>query len=51
MAAEKQVQERKRLYQEEQKKNLAGNFNDHLNRTQSNMPNTTGMRISIPFVL
>jgi len=36
-------QERERLYQEEQKKNPAGNLNDNLNRTQSGMPNTTGM--------
>ncbi|MBM7663956.1 hypothetical protein JOC25_000412 [Solibacillus kalamii] len=38
-------QERERLYQEEQKKNPAGNFNDNLNRTQAGMPNTTGMSI------
>ena len=36
-------QERERLYQEEQKKNPAGNFNDNLNRTQAGMPNTSGM--------
>ena len=40
--AEKQ---RERLYQEEQKKNPAGNFNDNLNRTQAGMPNTSGMSI------
>ena len=38
-------QERERLYREEQKKNPSGNFNDNLNRTQSGMPNTTGMSI------
>ena len=38
-------QERERLYQDEQQKNPAGNFNDHLNRTQAGMPNTTGMSI------
>lgn len=38
-------QERERLYQEEQKKNPAGNFNDNLNRTHAGMPNTTGMSI------
>lgn len=38
-------QERERLYQEEQKKNPVGNFNDNLNRTQAGMPNTTGMSI------
>ena len=36
-------QERERLYREELKKNSSGNFNDNLNRTQSGMPNTTGM--------
>ena len=36
-------QERDRLYREEQRKNPSGNFNDNLNRTQSGMPNTTGM--------
>jgi hypothetical protein len=36
-------QERERVYREEQKNNPAGNFNDNLNRTQSCMPNTTGM--------
>lgn len=36
-------QERERLYREEQKNNPSGNFNDNLNRTQSGMPNTTGM--------
>ena len=38
-------QERERLYQEEQKKNPAGNFNDNLNRIQAGMPNTTGISI------
>lgn len=38
-------QERERMYQEEQRKNPAGNFNDHLNRTQAGMPNTTGMSV------
>ena len=38
-------QERERLNREEQKKNPAGNFTDHLNRTQAGMPNTTGMSI------
>lgn len=36
-------QERERLYREEQRNNPSGNFNDNLNRTQSGMPNTTGM--------
>lgn len=36
-------QERERLYREEQRNNPSGNFNDNLNRTQSDMPNTTGM--------
>ena len=40
---ERPEQERERLYQEEQKKNPTGNFNDSFNRTQSGMPNTTGM--------
>lgn len=35
--------ERERIYREEQKNNPSGNFNDNLNRTQSGMPNTTGM--------
>lgn len=37
--------ERERLYQKEQQKNPAGNFNDHVNRTQSCMPTTTGMSV------
>ena len=36
-------QERERLYREEQQKNPSGNVNDHLNRTQAGMPNTSGM--------
>lgn len=38
-------QVRERMSQEEQRKNPAGNFNDHLNRTQAGMPNTTGMSV------
>ncbi|NSL51572.1 DUF6366 family protein [Calidifontibacillus erzurumensis] len=38
-------QERERLHQEEQKKNPAGNFNDHLTLTLADMPNTTGMSV------
>ncbi|WP_374723865.1 DUF6366 family protein [Calidifontibacillus erzurumensis] len=38
-------QERERLHQEEQKKNPAGNFNDHFNLTKAGMPNTTGMSV------
>ncbi|MGE7023238.1 DUF6366 family protein [Solibacillus cecembensis] len=37
--------QRERLTQEEHKKNPAGNFNDHLNRTQAGMPNTSGMSV------
>ena len=37
--------ERARLVQKEQQKNPAGNFNDHVNRTQSGMPTTTGMSV------
>ncbi|MFL0584747.1 DUF6366 family protein [Solibacillus silvestris] len=45
MSARKETpeRERERLYREEQKNNPSGNFNDNLNRTQSGMPNTTGM--------
>lgn len=47
MSARKETpeKERERLYRDEQQKNPAGNFNDHLNRTQAGMPNTTGMSI------
>lgn len=37
--------QREHLTQEEQRKNPAGNFNDHLNRSQAGMPNTSGMSV------
>ena len=36
-------QERERLYREEQQNNPSRNVNDHFNRTQAGMPNTSGM--------
>lgn len=35
--------DRERLYCEEKQNHLVGNFNDHLNRTQTSIPNITGM--------
>lgn len=47
MNSNKETPEKQREYltQEEQRKNPAGNFNDHLNRSQAGMPNTFGMSV------